>query len=101
MRSPCPHTAINWAGHNKAIMCGKCLENVYTFLFNAIRENINGLMFKVTLHYFVSGTLRVHMTLTLFMRLETPAPQGAGCAAQDKTPGSLVHKKILEIPCST
>lgn len=89
MLSPCPHTANNCADHNKAIMYAKCLENAYTFLFNAIRENINGLMFKVTLHYFVSRTLRIHMTLTLFMRLETPAPQRAGCAAQDKTPGSL------------
>lgn len=57
-------------------MYARCLDNAYTFLFNAIREKINGLtLFKVTLHHFVSKTLSLHMTLTLFVSLETPAPQ--------------------------
>lgn len=73
--SPCPHTAINCVDHNEAIMYARCLGNAYTIPFDAIRENIDGLMFKVTLHYFVSKTVSIHRTLTLFMGLETPAPQ--------------------------
>lgn len=56
-------------------MYARRLGNAYTILFDAIRGNIDGLMFKVTLHYFVSRTLSIHGTLTLFMGLETPAPQ--------------------------
>lgn len=102
MLSPCPHTANNCADHNKAIMYAKCLDNVYTFLFNAIRENIKGLMFKVTLHYFVSRTLRIHMIYLvyearnpLYLSEQAVLPKIRLLAA------CLVHKKILEIPCYT
>lgn len=65
MLFPCSHLTIDCEHCKEAIIYAKCLDNAYKLPFNAITENVSCLEFKVTLHYFVGNTIRIHKTLRL------------------------------------